>query len=64
VESLQHWQQQSGQLMHVISLLEKEFGNAPPKKDMLPMQPGGVPATYVNVADLMRDVRFRPVDDD
>jgi hypothetical protein len=50
--------------MHVISLLEKEFGNVPPKKDMLPMQPGGVPATYVNVADLIRDVRFRPVDDD
>jgi UDP-glucuronate 4-epimerase len=45
--------------MHVVSLLEKEFGRAA-KKEMLPMQPGGVPATYVDVADLMRDVGFCP----
>jgi UDP-glucuronate 4-epimerase len=47
------------QLMHVVSLLEKEFGrNA--IKEMLPMQPGDVPATYADVEDLARDVGFRP----
>jgi UDP-glucuronate 4-epimerase len=47
------------QLMHVVSVLEKEFGCAA-KKEMLPMQPGDVPATYADVEDLMRDAGFRP----
>jgi UDP-glucuronate 4-epimerase len=47
------------ELMHVISLLEKEFGRTA-VKEMLPMQAGDVPATYADVEDLMRDVGFRP----
>jgi len=46
-------------LTYVISLLEKEFGRTA-IKDMLPMQPGDVEATYADVADLERDVGFRP----
>ncbi|WP_316201450.1 MULTISPECIES: NAD-dependent epimerase [unclassified Bradyrhizobium] len=47
------------ELTHVISLLEKEFGR-PAIKEMLPMQPGDVEATYADVADLDRDIGFRP----
>jgi UDP-glucuronate 4-epimerase len=47
------------ELMHVVSLLEKEFGHAA-TKEMLPMQPGDVPATYADIEDLARDVGFRP----
>jgi UDP-glucuronate 4-epimerase len=43
----------------VVSILEKELGRTA-KKEMLPMQPGDVPATYADVEDLMRDVDFRP----
>lgn len=46
-------------LMHVVSLLEKEFGR-PAAKEMLPMQPGDVPATYADVEDLAREIGFRP----
>jgi UDP-glucuronate 4-epimerase len=46
-------------LMEVVTLLEQEFGQVA-KKDMLPMQPGDVYATYADVDDLMRDVGFRP----
>jgi UDP-glucuronate 4-epimerase len=46
-------------LTHVISLLEKQFGRTA-IKDMLPMQPGDVEATYADVADLERDIGFRP----
>ena len=46
-------------LMHVVSLLEKEFGRSA-AKEMLPMQPGDVPATYADVEDLARDIGFRP----
>jgi UDP-glucuronate 4-epimerase len=46
-------------LMEVVTLLEQEFGRTA-KKDMLPMQPGDVYATYADVDDLMRDVGFRP----
>jgi len=44
---------------HVVSLLEKALGRSA-KREMLPMQPGDVPATYADVDDLMRDVGFRP----
>jgi len=47
------------ELMHVVSLLEKEFGRAA-VKEMLPMQPGDVEATYADVTDLERDIGFRP----
>jgi len=47
------------ELMHVVSLLEKEFGR-PAIKEMLPMQPGDVPATYADIEDLARDIGFRP----
>lgn len=46
-------------LSKVVALLEKEFGRTA-IKDMLPMQPGDVPATYADVDDLMREVGFRP----
>jgi UDP-glucuronate 4-epimerase len=47
------------ELMHVVALLEKEF-DRPAIKEMLPMQPGDVPATYADIEDLVRDVNFRP----
>jgi UDP-glucuronate 4-epimerase len=47
------------ELTHVVALLEKELGRAA-IKDMLPMQPGDVTATFADVGDLMRDVGFRP----
>lgn len=43
----------------VVAILEKELGRTA-KKEMLPMQPGDVPATYADVEDLMREVDFRP----
>ena len=45
--------------MTVVSLIEETLGRKA-KMDMLPMQPGDVPATYADVDDLMRDVGFRP----
>ena len=50
---------QPEELTYVISLLEKEFGKSAVKA-MLPMQPGDVEATYADVADLERDIGFRP----
>jgi UDP-glucuronate 4-epimerase len=47
------------ELMHVVSLLEQEFGRTA-VKEMMPMQPGDVPATYADVEDLARDTGFRP----
>src|SRR5438445_4271550 len=47
------------ELTYVISLLEKELGRAA-IKEMLPMQPGDVEATYADVTDLERDIGFRP----
>ena len=46
-------------LMHVVAVLEKELGRAAVKQ-MLPMQPGDVLATYADIGDLTRDVGFRP----
>ena len=45
--------------MHVVSLLEKELGRTA-IKEMLPMQPGDVPATYADIEDLVREIGFRP----
>jgi UDP-glucuronate 4-epimerase len=47
------------ELMHVVELLEKEFGRGA-IKEMLPMQPGDVPATYADIEDLERDIGFKP----
>ena len=47
------------ELSTIVSLLEKEFGRTA-TKEMLPMQPGDVPATYADVDDLMREVDFKP----
>jgi UDP-glucuronate 4-epimerase len=46
-------------LMDVVSLLEKEFGRTA-IKEMLPMQPGDVEATYADIAELECDIGFRP----
>ncbi|AWO93169.1 MULTISPECIES: NAD-dependent epimerase [Bradyrhizobium] len=46
-------------LTDVVSLLEKEFGRTA-IKEMLPMQPGDVEATYADIAELERDLGFRP----
>ncbi|MES2751414.1 MAG: NAD-dependent epimerase [Pseudomonadota bacterium] len=47
------------ELLKVVALLEKELGRTA-HKDMLPMQPGDVPATYADIDDLVREVGFRP----
>jgi UDP-glucuronate 4-epimerase len=47
------------EVTHVVALLEKEFGRTA-AKEMLPMQPGDVPATYADIEDLARDIGFRP----
>lgn len=46
-------------LLDVIAILEKELGQTA-TKNMLPMQPGDVPATFADVEDLARDVDFAP----
>lgn len=46
-------------LMRFITILEQLLGKSA-EKQMLPMQPGDVPATYADVHDLERDVGFRP----
>ena len=47
------------ELMRVVAILEQKLG-CEAKKELLPMQPGDVPATYADVDDLVRDVDFRP----
>ena len=47
------------ELVHVVSLLEREFGRTA-VKEMVPMQPGDVPATYADIEDLTREIGFRP----
>jgi UDP-glucuronate 4-epimerase len=46
-------------LMHLIEVIEKAIGKKA-VKNMLPMQPGDVPATYADVEDLERAVGFAP----
>jgi UDP-glucuronate 4-epimerase len=43
----------------VVAILEKELDRTA-KIEMLPMQPGDVPATYADVDELMREIDFRP----
>jgi UDP-glucuronate 4-epimerase len=47
------------ELLEVVRLLEEAIGKKA-KRELLPMQPGDVPATYADIDDLMRDVDFRP----
>ncbi|WP_136516327.1 NAD-dependent epimerase [Geomonas edaphica] len=47
------------ELMHFINVLEKELGREA-VKNLLPIQPGDVPATFADVEDLMHDVGFKP----
>jgi len=47
------------ELLRVVSLLEENFGREA-KKEMLPMQPGDVPATYADIDELARDIGFKP----
>jgi UDP-glucuronate 4-epimerase len=47
------------ELLDVVRILEEKLGkNA--IRELTPMQPGDVPATFANVDDLMRDVGFKP----
>ena len=46
-------------LMRFIEVLENQLG-VKAAKNMLPLQPGDVPATYADVDDLVRDVGFKP----
>ncbi|WP_416861159.1 NAD-dependent epimerase/dehydratase family protein, partial [Helicobacter ganmani] len=46
-------------LMDFIEAIEKELGVVA-KKNMLPLQPGDVPATYANVEDLVKDLDYKP----
>lgn len=47
------------ELLYLIETLERELGR-PAIRNLLPMQPGDVPATYADVEDLVRDVGFKP----
>jgi UDP-glucuronate 4-epimerase len=47
------------ELMRFIEVLEQCLGRQA-VKNLLPIQPGDVPATYADVDDLMKDVGFRP----
>jgi UDP-glucuronate 4-epimerase len=47
------------ELMQYIEVLEDCLGKQA-RKNMLPLQPGDVPATYADVADLVRDIGYRP----
>jgi UDP-glucuronate 4-epimerase len=46
-------------LMDMIKTLEDCLGKAA-IKNLLPMQPGDVPATFANIDDLAREVGFKP----
>jgi UDP-glucuronate 4-epimerase len=50
---------QPADVPYVVDLLEKALGRSA-QRELAPMQPGDVPATYADVDDLMRDVGFRP----
>ena len=47
------------ELLRFIEVLEGRLG-VKAVKNMLPLQPGDVPATYADVDDLVRDVGFKP----
>ena len=45
--------------MDFIEAIEKEVGKTA-QKNMLPLQPGDVPATYANVNDLVSELNYKP----
>ncbi len=47
------------EVLEVVRLLEEAIGKKA-KRELLPMQPGDVPATYADVDELVRDFDFRP----
>ena len=47
------------ELLEVVRLMEEALG-IEAKRELLPMQPGDVPATYADVDDLMREADFKP----
>ncbi len=47
------------ELMHYIEVLEQCLGMEA-EKNLLPLQPGDVPDTYADVADLVRDTGYQP----
>jgi len=47
------------ELLRIIEVLEGTLGKKA-KMELLPMQPGDVPATYADIESLSRDVGFRP----
>ena len=47
------------ELMHLVETLERALGRSA-VKNLRPIQPGDVPATYADIDDLARDVGFRP----
>ncbi len=47
------------ELMHLIETIEDVLGMKA-DKNMMPIQPGDVPATYADVDDLINDVGFKP----
>ena len=46
-------------LLRYIEVLEECLGRKA-EKNMMPMQPGDVPATYANVDDLVKDLEYKP----
>lgn len=46
-------------LLRVIELLEEALGKKA-EKNLLPLQPGDVPATYADVDDLVKHIAFKP----
>jgi UDP-glucuronate 4-epimerase len=47
------------EVVDVVGLLEQALGKKA-KRELVPMQPGDVPATYADVDDLMREIGFKP----
>jgi UDP-glucuronate 4-epimerase len=47
------------EVMRVVTLLEQELGRTA-VKEMAPMQPGDVPATWADIDDLASEIGFRP----
>jgi UDP-glucuronate 4-epimerase len=47
------------EVLDVVSLIEQALGKKA-FRELMPMQPGDVPATFADVDDLMRDVGFKP----
>jgi len=47
------------QLMAFVEALERKLGK-PARKNLLPMQPGDVPATYADLSELVNDTSYQP----